>query len=205
MKKVRVYAPLGIALAAAAAFSWSLAASAGENQPKSEAARTAEIGKPAPDFNLKDAYGKAFTLSEFKGKIVVLEWMNPGCPVSRGKQVDQVMQKTYAKYAAKGVVWLGVDSTAGQKAEANRVYAAETGLNYPVLLDPDGKVGHAFVATKTPHLFVIDKTGKLVYAGAIDDQGEKNFVGAAVEDLLAGREVAKSRTEAYGCTVKYAR
>lgn len=202
VRKTSVYGMAGLVLAGSIAFSRSMAASSGEGQTD---AKAAELGKPAPELHLKDALGKAFTLSEFKDKIVVLEWMNPNCPVSRGKQTDRVMQKTYAKYAGKGVIWLGIDSTAGQKAEANRVYAAEAELNYPVLLDPDGKVGHAYGATKTPHLFIIDKTGRLAYTGAIDDQGQKNYVGAAIEDLLAGREVAKSRTEPYGCSVKYGR
>jgi peroxiredoxin len=204
MRKASVYGLAGLVLAGGVVFSRTMAASSSEEQAKAEA-KTAELGKPAPEFELKDAFGKAFTLSEFKDKIVVLEWMNPGCPVSRGKQADKITQKTYAKYATKGVVWLGIDSTAGQKAEGDRVYAAEAGLNYPVLLDTDGKVGHAYGASKTPHLFVIDKNGRLAYTGAIDDKGEKNFVGAAIEDLAAGREVAKSRTEPYGCSVKYAR
>lgn len=205
MKRASVYGVVGLALAGSLVFSRSMAAPSVEEQTRADAAKAAEIGKLAPEFSLQDAYGKAFTLSEFKNKIVVLEWMNPGCPVSRGQQADKVMQKTYAKYAGKGVVWLGIDSTAGQKPDADRVYAAEAQLNYPVLLDPDGKVGHAFGATKTPHLFVIDQAGRLAYAGAIDDKGEKNFVGAAIEELATGKEVAKSRTEPYGCSVKYAK
>jgi len=195
----------GLVLVGGFVWTQGIAATSSNEQAKADAPKVAEIGKPAPEFSLKDAYGKVFTLSEFKDKIVVLEWMNPACPVSRGKQADRTMQRTYSKSAGKGVVWLGIDSTAGQKAEANRVYAAEAELNFPVLLDPDGKVGRAFGATKTPHMFVIDKTGRLAYAGAIDDKGEKNFVSAAIEDLAAGKDVAKSRTEPYGCSVKYAR
>ena len=105
--------------------------------------KKAEVGAPAPGFSLPDTYGKTFTLSEFKGKTVVLEWVNQKCPVSRGKHDDKTMQTTYAKYAAKGVVWLGIDSSHYLKAESNRVYAAEKHLNYPILNDPDGKVGRA--------------------------------------------------------------
>jgi peroxiredoxin len=165
-------------------------------------AKAAEPGQPAPEIVLKDVYGKEFKLADFKGKIVVLEWINKDCPVSRGAHDKQEMQKTYKKYAAKGVVWLGIDSTEVAKAEDNRIYAAEQGLAYPILLDPDAKVANAFGARRTPHLFVIDKSAKLAYAGAIDDKADRNHVAAAVDDLLAGKVVAKPKTEAYGCGIK---
>lgn len=165
----------------------------------------AEIGKPAPDFTVGDTYGKSFTLSEFKDHIVVLEWVNQDCPVSREKHDKKVMQDTYAKYAEKGVIWLGVDSTAKQKGEKNRVYTAQMRMSYPILMDTDGKVGKAFGAKTTPHMFVIDKSGKLAYDGAIDDKGSTNYVAAALDDLLAEKSVAKSRTKPYGCNVKYAK
>ena len=168
----------------------------------------AELGKPAPDFVLKDVYGKEFKLSDFKDRIVVLEWINQECPYSRAchdpKKKKMTMQAAYAKYAAKGVVWLAIDTTHTAKPEGNRVYAAQKGLAYPILHDPDGKAGKAYGARTTPHMFVIDKTGKLVYNGGIDDNdGGPNYVAAALDDLLAGRPVAKSRTEPYGCSVKY--
>lgn len=163
----------------------------------------AEVGKSAPDFKLKDTYGKEFTLSEFKGKIVVLEWMNKDCPVSRGCHEKSEMQNTYKKYADKGVIWLAIDSTHTLNPEKNRVYAVKAGLNYPVLNDADGKVGRMFQAKRTPHMFVIDKSGTLAYAGAIDDKGDKNYVAAAIDDLLANRPVAKPQTDAYGCGIKY--
>ncbi len=168
----------------------------------SAAARSAES---APDFKLKDTFGKEFTLAEFKGRIVVLEWLNPDCPVSRGAHEKGRMQGVYKKYADKGVVWLGIDSTSGNSAEKDRIHAAQTGLAFPILLDADGKVGKSFQAKRTPHMFVIDRTGKLAYDGAIDDQADKNYVAAAVEDLLADRPVAKPKTDAYGCGIKYAR
>ena len=161
-----------------------------------------EPGQTAPDFALKDAYGKEFKISDFKGKIVVLEWLNKGCPISRGAHEKQEMQKVYKKYAAKGVVWLGIDSTEGAQLDENRVYAAELGLAYPILHDPDAIAAKAYGATNTPHMFVINKDGKLVYAGAIDDKADKNYVAAAIDDLLAGKPVSKPKTEAYGCTLK---
>ncbi len=162
-----------------------------------------ELGAPAPDFAMKDVYGKEFKLTEFKGKIVVLEWINQKCPVSRGKHDDDVMQKTYRKHAAEGVIWLAVDSTNGRKAEENRVYAAEKGLAYPILDDSAGKIGRTYGAKTTPHMFVIDRNGNLAYDGAIDDKANKNYVEAAIEDLLAGRPVKTAKTAPYGCSVKY--
>jgi peroxiredoxin len=173
----------------------------------------AEIGQSAPNFELSDELGKAFSLSEFKGKIVVLEWFNKGCPFVKGRHGDQTMQKTYAKYAGKGVVWLAIDSTANSKAEDDRVYAAEQLLAYPILLDPAGRAARAYGAKSTPHMFVIDRAGKVAYSGAIDDDpgGQKdkktvtNHVAAAIDDLLVDKPVAKAKTTPYGCGVKIAR
>ncbi|UCD28916.1 MAG: thioredoxin family protein [Planctomycetota bacterium] len=164
----------------------------------------ARIGEPAPDFSLKDTFGKQFTLSEFKGKIVVLEWINQQCPISKGTHTKQLMQKTYKKYAEKGVVWLAIDTSHYAKPDKNRVYAAKQGLAYPILHDPNGKVGHDYGARTTPHMYVIDKTGKLLYNGAIDDKGKTNYVAAALDEVLAGKAVSKPKTDPYGCSVKYA-
>ena len=163
----------------------------------------AKIGKPAPDFTLRDCYGKTFNLSDYKGKTVVLEWVNQYCPVSKGKHRARTMQKTFAKYARDGVVWLGIDSTSTLDVEKNRIYAAEMGLAFPLLNDPDGKVGRTYGARTTPHMFVIDKSGNLVYNGAIDDQGKRNYVAEAIEAVVAGSTVAKAKTRPYGCSVKY--
>ena len=173
----------------------------------------AEVGQAAPNLDLKDAFGKAFTLGEFKGKIVVLEWFNMNCPFVKGRHGDQTMQKTYAKYAGKGVVWLAINSTAGAKPEDDRVYAAEHQLAYPILMDSQGQVARAYGAKTTPHMFVIDRAGKLAYSGAIDDDpgGQKdkkevtNYVAGAIDDLLTDKAVAKSRTTPYGCGVKVLR
>ncbi len=174
------------------------------NAASAAAEAKAEIGKAAPDFSLKDSLGKTFTLSEFKDRIVVLEWLNRDCPVVReAHQKKRVMQETYAKYAGKGVIWLGIDTTHGRQPEQNRVWAAEVGLAYPILFDEEGKVGRAYGATNTPHMFVIDKHGKLAYMGAIDDQGKTNYVEEAIKDLLDGKAVSKPETKPYGCSVKY--
>jgi peroxiredoxin len=167
-------------------------------------AQIAQLNQPAPDFKLKDCFAKDFTGAEFKGKIVVLEWLNPGCPVSHGAHEKAKMQTIYKRYADHGVVWLGIDSTSTDNAEKDRVYAAQMGLAYPILVDADGKVGHSFQAKRTPHMFVIDRDGNLAYEGAIDDQKDKNYVAAAIDDLLAGRPVAKPKTDPYGCGIKYA-
>jgi peroxiredoxin len=170
---------------------------------KAGAPAAAAIGSQAPDFTLKDAYGKEFKLSDFKDKIVVLEWINQHCPVSHGTHQKRLMQDTYKKYAGKGVIWLAIDTTAGAQPEKNRVYAADQGIAYPILHDTDGKVGHSYGAKRTPHMFVIDKAGKLAYTGAIDDHKDKNYVSIALDELLAGKSVSNPETEPYGCGVKY--
>jgi peroxiredoxin len=174
-----------------------------EEKKQSEASKQrAELGQKVPDFKLKDVYGKEFKLSDFKKKIVVLEWVNRDCPVSRGAHKAKLMQKTYGEFAPKGVIWLGIDSTAGIKPERNRVHAAAMHIAYPILQDPDAKVANIFDAERTPHMFVIDKEGVLVYAGGIGDGKKTNFVADALKDLLADRPVSKSRTRASGCSIK---
>lgn len=164
----------------------------------------AKIGQPAPDFSLKDSFGKTFTLSEFKDRIVVLEWLNKDCPfVVEAHKDKRVMQETYARFAGKGVIWLGIDTTYERQVEDNRIWAAEMGLAYPILFDEDGKVGRAYGATNTPHMFVIDKAGRLAYMGAIDDRGEVNYVERAIKELLDGKAVSTPRTPPFGCIVKY--
>lgn len=179
----------------------------------------AKVGRPAPDFSLTDLDGKTVKLSELKGKTVVLEWFNPGCPFVRASHTVGSLLGAPARANQKGVVWLAINSGApgkqGHGADVNRKAAAEWKMSYPVLLDESGKVGRAYGATNTPHMFVIDPGGKLVYAGAIDNspdgegqnpQGGKliNYVEAALEDLGAGRPVKVPQTRAYGCSVKFA-
>jgi len=166
----------------------------------------AAVGQPAPDFKLKDALGKVHSLSEHKGRIVVLEWTNKECPyVVAHHEKQKTTQKAYAKYAPKGVIWLAVDTTSWCKPEANRVWSATHRIAYPILHDPTGEVGHMYGAKTTPHMFVINKDGTLVYAGAIDDRKGENYVTAALDALLAGKAPPKSETKPYGCSVKYAK
>ncbi|MCS6988226.1 MAG: thioredoxin family protein [Chloroherpetonaceae bacterium] len=176
-----------------------------------------EVGKPAPQFSLKNVDGKDVSLSEFKGKIVVLEWTNPGCPFVVGHYKNGNMPKLQKELAEKGVIWLAINSTNKNhkdylspsefKAQMSEWKANAT--HY--LLDEDGKVGKMYDAKTTPHMFVIDKNGNLAYMGAIDDDrstnggkdAKVNYVRKAVEELLSGKEVSEKVTKQYGCSVKY--
>ena len=163
------------------------------------------VGEQAPDFALKDVYDKEYKLSDFRGQVVVLEWANKDCPVWRKSLAE--LNETYKRYVDKGVIWLNIDSTHYTKAEDNRVYAVQHDVTKPILSDADGKVGKAFGARTTPHMFIIDKAGKIVYDGAIDNQtsGDEhvNYVAKALDELLSGKPISTSRTNPYGCSVKY--
>jgi len=190
-----------IALTAA----FALAAGAGIAQAGKKGSEhhkaTAEIGKPAPAFQLTNYDGKTFELSNYKDKLVVLEWFNKDCPVC--KQYMPTMKELYAKYGKKGVVWLAIDSTAAHSASDNIEVAKDKKIAYPILSDFDGKVGHLYGAATTPHMFVINK-GTLAYMGAIEDQKtHKDYVAEALDDLLAGKKVATTHTKPFGCSVKY--
>lgn len=176
------------------------------------------VGKPAPAFTLHDLDGKEVSLASFAGKTVVLEWFNPGCPFVKASHTVGSLKEEAKKQTANGVVWLAINSGApgkqGNDLEANKEAVKTFGLEHPVLRDEDGKVGHAYGATNTPNLFVIDKTGTVVYAGAIDNspdgEGQSpadgtlvNYVDAALADLAAGRPVQTPVTKPYGCGVKY--
>jgi peroxiredoxin len=177
----------------------------------------AELGKPAPDFTLPDVDGKPFTLSQLKGKVVVLEWFNPRCPFVKRNHELGPLKDMAARVQKQGIVWLSINSAAkgkqGNGADTTKFGMAKYGMQNPVLLDEDGKVGHAYGANHTPHMFVIDAKGTLAYRGAIDNapDGETdlgapfvNYVDGALADLAAGKPVAKPETQAYGCSVKYA-
>jgi peroxiredoxin len=178
----------------------------------------ADPGLPAPDFTLQDLDGKSVHLADYKGKVVVLEWFNPECPFVRATHTKGSLVGLAKKYTSRGVVWLGVNSSApgkqGNGVEKNRTGKASYQLEHPILVDENGQVGHAYGATNTPHLFIIGKDQKLVYKGAIDNaaDGEKgspsggtliNYVDEAMNDLTAGRPVRTPVTKAYGCSVKY--
>lgn len=180
----------------------------------------AELGKPAPDFALKDLDGREVRLSSFKGKPVVLEWFNPGCPFVKSAHTKGSLKDAAKRHASAGVAWLAINSNAagkqGHGVEANREGAKTFGMSHPVLLDESGAVGRTYGATNTPHIMVIDKDGVLVYRGAVDNspdgEGESptdgklvSYVDAALADLAAGKPVATAETKAYGCSVKYAK
>lgn len=176
-----------------------------------------QIGQPAPAFRAVDSYGKTRSLADFKGKTVVLEWTNADCPFVK-KHYGGNMQALQKAAAKDGVIWLTVNSAAPGKqghvdgAGANAIVKAKGAAPAAYLLDPQGTVGRAYAAKTTPHIYVIDRTGKLAYMGGIDDtptadpadiRTAKNFVTAALSDVKANRAVAVSSSKPYGCSVKY--
>jgi hypothetical protein len=176
------------------------------------------VGQTAPDFTLADANGRQVSLSDFRGRTVVLEWNNPGCPFVQKHYGSGNMQRTQAAATGDGAVWLTINSGGpGNQGHMNgpqaRAFVAQAGARPTAyLLDPAGVAGRAFGARTTPHMYVIDGRGTLVYAGAIDDRptanpadvdGARNHVLAALGELGAGRAVSVATTRPYGCSVKY--
>lgn len=161
----------------------------------------AEVGKPAPAFELKGADGKTYKLSDYKDKIVVIDWFNRECPVC--KAAEPMLSSTAEKYAKQGIVFLAIDSTKGHKAEDNAKYATDKKITRPILMDADGKVGHAYGAKTTPHIYIVDKTGNLVYMGGHDNKGDRNYIAESLDAMLAGKPVPTAKTENYGCAVHY--
>lgn len=181
-------------------------------------ATTAEVGKAAPGFTLTDIHGTKHSLADFKGRTVVLEWVNPECPfVQKHYDLSGNLPKTLAAAASDGVVWLQINSAhPGAEGDYDNAVAAQWqrkhGVNAPYFRDQDGKVGKLYDARTTPHLYVIDPGGTLVYAGGIDSiRSSKvediaratNFVNAALSDLKADRPVRTKNSQPYGCSVKY--
>lgn len=172
------------------------------------------VGQAAPAIELKDTDGNTVKLSDFKGKIVVLEWFNPQCPyVVKHHKDHTTMVDTYTKFKDKGIVWLAINSGAPGKEGAGQEASAKAKkdwkIPFPILLDEAGKVGKAYGSKNTPGMFVIDATGNLAYMGAIDNDdsptklGTTNYVDQAITQLLAKETVATPVTKAYGCGVKY--
>lgn len=184
----------------------------------STAALAASVGQPAPDFTLSDVSGKSVKLSDYRGKYVVLEWVNPECPYVEKHYGSANMQRLQKEYTAKDVVWLSINST---NADHYEYYAPPKMAGWmkqmnaapsATLLDPSGKVGRAYEARTTPHMYIVDPKGQLVYAGGIDDKRStrqedvktaKNYVRAAMGELLAGKPVSDASTRPYGCSIKY--
>ncbi len=183
------------------------------------AAQGTTIGQAVPEFALADVNGKVVKLSDFKGKHVVLEWTNPGCPFVVKHYGSNNMQALQKEASARGVVWLSINST--EKNHSDYLSPAKLnakingewkGASTYVLMDETGKVGMAYSAKTTPHMYVIDPAGKLVYAGGIDDKRSanpadvktaKNYVRAALDETLAGKTVTVATATPYGCSVKY--
>jgi peroxiredoxin len=187
--------------------------------PPVSAATVAKVGDAAPAFAIDATTGKSVSLADQRGKLVVLEWTNHDCPYVRKHYETGNMQSLQKETTAQGVVWLTViSSSPGTQGyvtakQADELTTSRKASPTSVLLDPTGVAGRAYGATNTPHMYVIDKNGLLVYAGAIDDrpttrradvQGANNYVRAALADVVAGRSVRTPVTRAYGCTVKYA-
>lgn len=182
-----------------------LSAGAFAQEKGGESKGKAAIGQPAPDFSLVDITGKTHKLSDYKDKIVVLEWINRQCPYS--VKAAPLMKKTADEYLKKGIVWLAIDSSSYATAKDNEQYTKDKQLPYPILMDTDGAVGHLFGARTTPHIFIINK-GTLAYMGAHDNgnqggEGSRNYVAESLEALLAGKAVPVAETKSYGCSVKY--
>src|SRR5437868_3422547 len=182
------------------------------------AADSPPVGAAAPDFSLPDAAGKTHSLSEYKGKYVVLEWFNPECPFVKKHYGSGNMQKLQTEFTSKGIVWLTIDSNAPglegnlTAEQANAKIAEWKTKQTALVLDPEGKAGRAYGAKNTPHMFVINPEGKIVYEGAIDSKAtpnpsdiasSTNYVKVALEESLAGKTVSNANTRPYGCSVKY--
>lgn len=179
----------------------------------------AKVGEAAPPFTAKDSAGRDVSLADYKGKTVVLEWLNKGCPYVKKHYGSGNMQTLQKEWTGKGVVWLSVVSSAEGKqghvdgAEADADTKESGASPSKVLLDPSGAVGKLYGAKTTPHMYVVDKAGVLRYAGAIDSNSSadpktiasaENYVSSALEAVLAGKKVKRASTKPYGCSVKYA-
>jgi peroxiredoxin len=178
----------------------------------------ATIGQPAPAFTVADSAGKPVSLADYKGKTVVLEWVNPGCPYVRKHYDSANMQTTQKAATGSGVVWLSINSTHTSASDYKKPadmaawMKTQNAAATATLMDSDGKAGRAYGARTTPHMYIVDAKGTLVYAGGIDDKPSsnpadvktaKNHVTAALADIAAGKPVAQATTRPYGCSVKY--
>ncbi len=213
MKRFASWLGLGGVMVAASAL--ALAGPEHDHSKDGKHAAHAKVGAPAPAFTLTDTDGNAFNLADHKGKVVVLEWFNPGCPyvVKHHEKLD-TMKSTYEAFKDKGVVWVAINSGApgkqGAGLDTNKDAKANWHIAYPVLLDESGAVGTMYGAKTTPHMYIINGAGTLMYAGAIDNNssaskaGDINYVSQALTQVLAGETVATPETKPYGCSVKYA-
>jgi peroxiredoxin len=176
------------------------------------AGAAATVGQAAPEFSVRDQDGREVDLGKLRGKIVVLEWTNPDCPFVQRHYRAKTMNTLADRFKDRDVVWLAVNSTSYMDAAKDRAWRTEQGFSYPVLDDRAGTVGGAYGAKTTPHMFVIDKTGTVVYQGAIDDDAAgsnegsvRNYVAEALDDVTTGKPVRVAETKPYGCSVKYSK
>jgi peroxiredoxin len=182
------------------------------------AADSPAVGTTAPDFSLTDSKGKTQSVSQYKGKYVVLEWFNPECPFVKKHYGSGNMQKLQEEFTGKGIVWLTIDSSAPglqgnlTAEQANAKMAEWKTRQTALVLDPDGKAGRSYGAKNTPHMFVINPEGKIVYEGAIDSKATPNpaditsatnYVKVALDESLSGKAVSNANTKPYGCSIKY--
>jgi len=182
------------------------------------AADAPPVGSAAPDFSLPDANGKTHSLSQYKGKYVVLEWFNPQCPFVKKHYGGGNMQNLQKEFTDKGVVWLTIDSNApGTEGnltpeDAQKIATSWKTHETALLLDPEGNAGRAYGAKNTPNMVIINPEGKLIYRGAIDSKAtpnpsdipsSTNYVKAALDQSLSGKSVSTPETKPYGCSVKY--
>ena len=176
------------------------------------------VGTNAPDFSVTDSKGKTQSVSQYKGKYVVLEWFNPDCPFVKKHYGGGNMQKLQEEFTGKGVVWLSIDSSAPGKEghltaeQAEKKIAEWKTKQTALVLDPDGKAGQTYGAKNTPHMFIISPEGKVIYEGAIDSKASPNaadianstnYVKVALEESMGGKPVTTATTKPYGCSVKY--
>jgi glutathione peroxidase-family protein len=181
-------------------------------------AQKAKLNESAPDFKLTDSNGSEHSLSDFADKIVLLEWINYDCPFVKKHYDSKNMQSLQEKYTEEGVIWLAIcSSNKGKQGNFSVEEINKRSKNHGAkftayLIDEDGKVGKMYGAKTTPHMYIIDKSGKLVYVGGIDDKattdiddikGSKNYVSSALDELLAGGKVSLQSSTPYGCSVKY--
>jgi peroxiredoxin len=182
------------------------------------AADSPAVGAAAPDISVTDSKGRTQSISQYKGKTVVLEWFNPGCPFVVKHYGSGNMQKLQEEFTGKGVVWLTIDSSAAGKEghltpeQANAKMTEWKMKPTALLLDADGKAGQAYGAKNTPHMFVISPEGKVIYQGAIDSKpsskpedipSSTNYVKVALNESMAGKPLSTASTKPYGCPVKY--
>lgn len=179
-------------------------------EEKAAEAATATIGEPAPSFELKDMEGNTRKLSEDRGAIVVLEWINPDCPFVQRHYREGTMTGLRKKYADRNVRWIAI-ATGETAANTDRLkeFADAHGIDYPILLDEEGNVARSYAARTTPHMYIIDPKGVLRYMGGIDDDAEghrdprRHYTADALEEISSGKTISAPQTKPYGCTIKF--